>query len=613
MSRRSALTILFALLLLTPLTSRAQVEPPPIKVGSIDEGGRPGVPIEPMAVAVAPLGEVYVLDRRGPTVRKHESDGTVLLEFGGPGSGPGEFAAPEGIAVDPATGNIFVADTGNFRVQEFSPDGVYLSEFTIPFGNVPKGVHVDNGIVWAATDGGYVQGYYPSTGLLYGRIGVEATEPGNFDISNDMAIDSAGNFYVATQYVGVQKFDTNGVWRGEMPVSAFNHAFAVACDDHDNVYVGTDNGVWKFDSDWNELSAFGTLDTRGLAIFEYGTIYVAPPDAGELEIWGYAPVLTSVADVTSDQGRWVRLTWNRSELDRLIEPWLVTGYGVYRRLDAKAAFPADLRRAAPEAGKSLGGWDVIAMVPARGDDTYQLVAPTLADSTGTGGIAWSVFVVSAYSEEGSFWDSPPDSGYSVDNLPPPVPSAPMVVEDPGQFELELNWQASPAPDLGHYAVYRGATSGFLPLTPLDSHATTVAPYYTDDAVASGETWYYRVGVFDDAETFSGYSASAGSHVVASAGAPDLFTPGLAPNVPNPFNPQTELRFNLPVDGQVRLTVYDVGGRTVRRLFDGRLPAGPHQVVWDGRDDSGLDLASGVYFYRLRSRNLDETRKMVLNR
>ncbi|RMG68138.1 MAG: hypothetical protein D6715_03045, partial [Calditrichaeota bacterium] len=73
---------------------------------------------------------------------------------------------------------------------------------------------------------------------------------------------------------------------------------------------------------------------------------------------------------------------------------------------------------------------------------------------------------------------------------------------------------------------------------------------------------------------------------------------LHPNYPNPFNPETVIEFELPAAQQVRLEVLDVLGRRVRLLLQGYLPAGTHQVRWDGRTESGREAAAGTYFYRL---------------
>lgn len=84
-------------------------------------------------------------------------------------------------------------------------------------------------------------------------------------------------------------------------------------------------------------------------------------------------------------------------------------------------------------------------------------------------------------------------------------------------------------------------------------------------------------------------------------------------VPNPFNPRTTLRFETPVSGLVQLDLFDVRGRRVARLIDRILPAGPHQVDWNGRSDTGRDLPSGLYLARLRADGQDRTTKLLLTR
>lgn len=89
---------------------------------------------------------------------------------------------------------------------------------------------------------------------------------------------------------------------------------------------------------------------------------------------------------------------------------------------------------------------------------------------------------------------------------------------------------------------------------------------------------------------------------------------LAANYPNPFNPSTTITYRLPQDGEqhpVRLDVFDVQGRLVRRLVDDRQDGGTHSVVWDGRGRRGGTLSSGVYYYRLQSDGLQTTRSMTL--
>jgi hypothetical protein len=86
---------------------------------------------------------------------------------------------------------------------------------------------------------------------------------------------------------------------------------------------------------------------------------------------------------------------------------------------------------------------------------------------------------------------------------------------------------------------------------------------------------------------------------------------LGQNVPNPFAASTRLAFALRQEGRVRLVVTDAAGRLVRTLVSGTLPKGHHVFTWDGRDDAGRRVASGVYFYRLETPEATASRKMIL--
>lgn len=99
---------------------------------------------------------------------------------------------------------------------------------------------------------------------------------------------------------------------------------------------------------------------------------------------------------------------------------------------------------------------------------------------------------------------------------------------------------------------------------------------------------------------------AGPDPVAIAG----FDPRLG-NHPNPFNPRTTISFDLPREMPVRLTIYDGLGRAVRTLVDGPLPSGRNERTWNGYDDAGRRVASGVYHYRITGQGVDASRRMTL--
>jgi hypothetical protein len=83
------------------------------------------------------------------------------------------------------------------------------------------------------------------------------------------------------------------------------------------------------------------------------------------------------------------------------------------------------------------------------------------------------------------------------------------------------------------------------------------------------------------------------------------------NYPNPFNSQTVIKYRISQPGMVTLDVYNVLGQRIDRLVDRRQVAGDYTIAWDGKTDTGVDAASGIYFYRLHTGDFTKTRKMVL--
>ncbi len=105
-------------------------------------------------------------------------------------------------------------------------------------------------------------------------------------------------------------------------------------------------------------------------------------------------------------------------------------------------------------------------------------------------------------------------------------------------------------------------------------------------------------------------AGGESDVPDQEGAGGLVT-RLYQNHPNPFNPRTAIKFSLAADGPAKLVIYDVNGRRVRTLVDKGLKAGTHEVVWDGSDDAGHTVTSGVYWSQLSVGDYSSNKKMVV--
>ncbi len=129
------------------------------------------------------------------------------------------------------------------------------------------------------------------------------------------------------------------------------------------------------------------------------------------------------------------------------------------------------------------------------------------------------------------------------------------------------------------------------------------PYYLNDASPCAIAGCGVMGAFPVNCSFtSGTGGGTGALPTVSR---------LHPNYPNPFNPRTTIKFDLKQAGPVELAVFDVAGRLVKRLVGETLAAGQHDAVWEGKDTSGRSTAAGVYFFRLKTHDTIDTKRMTL--
>lgn len=175
----------------------------------------------------------------------------------------------------------------------------------------------------------------------------------------------------------------------------------------------------------------------------------------------------------------------------------------------------------------------------------------------------------------------------------------------------LAWDANSESDVAQYAVYADASSGFVP-SAANFVAFVTTPTSTFNAGPVAADTYYRVNAIDDDGYAGGYSGEASASPSTDVDPePIAYRTRLLQNVPNPFNPVTEIRFELATAADVSITIFDAAGRLVRTLEHGNRAMGNHTVRWNGTNDGGEPVSSGVYFYRMRAAGFDETRKMIL--
>jgi hypothetical protein len=319
---------------------------------------------------------------------------------------------------------------------------------------------------------------------------------------------------------------------------------------------------------------------------------------------GYSPRIWTASDVPGDQGGQIRLCWFRSAYDVFESTVPIYEYSVWRRVDPLPPVSGAVDGQPVVLGGTSfppGTWVNVTDVPALGVNEYCCVVPTVCDWT-EDGVCWSAFcVVADPHSPGSYFVSPVDSGYSVDNL---EPSPPAGLHMP--TATDLAWDAAPEDDFDHYAVYGSYSGDFEDaefITETDIPAMDVSDATYD---------YYHVTAVDHAGNESDDSSVENNF----AAVPDERLPvafALRRNHPNPFTSGTAIGFDMPRQGRVALEVIDVSGRVVRALVDEVRPAGRHSAAWNGLDAAGAQVGPGVYFVRMTAGDFSQTRKMMVLR
>jgi PKD repeat protein len=271
-----------------------------------------------------------------------------------------------------------------------------------------------------------------------------------------------------------------------------------------NNSVGTiDSVVWEF-GDGNEsvlTSPIHTYEDPGTYSVELTVYGVVNSDSlvhdEYVAVYDERPLISAIEDVPNDQGGQVFLSWNPSGWDGPVGT-TITQYSMWEEY--------------------IDQWINISTAMATQADSYLFLANTFGDSSASG-TNWAKFKIIAHTADPAvFYESPVDSGYSLDNTP----------------ELGIN------------------KGNVLP---------------TEFA--------------------------------------------LHENYPNPFNPDTRIRYDLPEESLVRIMIYDMLGRKIKTLVERNETPGHKSVVWDGSNDYGKQVSAGVYLFHIESSGFKQTKKMIL--
>lgn len=208
-----------------------------------------------------------------------------------------------------------------------------------------------------------------------------------------------------------------------------------------------------------------------------------------------------------------------------------------------------------------------------------------------------------------------DNGATIKATMNDKPATPqnLSVTESGSEHPSLSWTANTESDLDKYNIYRKGGYPFVDWTVIGTSTTNS---YEDTDVTTtyshGEDFYYKVSAVDDDNIESDHSSSVYIEARLEKGGLELLaddTPkeySLNANYPNPFNPSTTISYQIPKKGFVTLEVYNSAGQSVEILVNKNQSAGRYNIEFNA-----LTYPSGVYFYRIKSKYFNSTKKMIL--
>jgi len=286
--------------------------------------------------------------------------------------------------------------------------------------------------------------------------------------------------------------------------------------------------------------------------------------------------LVAIEDVPNDQGYQVRVVWDNLVDDLTaydpVETYIVKRFDDYGDEE---------------------GWTNVGEVTADGSARYALDVATIFNNVGTD-TAWTEFKIVAITQSGVVVESEVGDGFSIDNLVPAAPTG-VMASAIDNYSVELAWDASAAPDVNYYKIYRDGVE----------IAMTADLNYTDTSLDLGD-YTYTIAAVDFSGNEGDVSPGVDATVLSVEDGTMPLEYSLAQNYPNPFNPVTTIKFSLIEAGMVNLTVINSAGQVVTELVNKKMDAGKHSINFVAEN-----LPTGLYFYTISSKNFNQTKKMVL--
>ena len=510
----------------------------------------------PWGVATDPSGKVFVTDIQNRRVQKFSNIGGYEGQWGGYGIDPGQFVAPTGIAIDDS-GSVYVVDTGTSRVQKFTGNGTFIMSWgSIGSGpgqfSVPMGITVDAaGLVYVTDVGNARIEKFTRTGDYVGEWGSPGSGPGQFGNPSGVRADRDGNVLVTDS-------------------------------DNNRIQMFTSNGT--FLTEWGSLGSGNGQFTgpTGICTDPAGNVFVTDANNHRIQEFSFPPRILMVSDAPRDQGGNVRVRFARSTVDA---PGILGGpfysYRTSYRNDA------------------VSSWQVAVESFATGDDEYNVIVnvPVTANPSN-----WFFTNVRVQAFPAGGFAPPVDggseSGFPVDNLSPPPPTA--FVAEMSDGSVRLSWSASTAPDFAAFRLHRGVSADFRPSA--DNLLTeTTGTSYADELVSGS---VYKLTAVDRNGNESEYALATGS--VSQAGEAARFALRGALQNPTPAD-RFVVSFSLARAAPAQLQLYDVAGRRVVQREVGEMGPGWHRL----RLVSDTRIASGIYHLRLTQDGQTQTARVAV--
>ena len=223
---------------------------------------------------------------------------------------------------------------------------------------------------------------------------------------------------------------------------------------------------------------------------------------------------------------------------------------------------------------------------------------------------------SADNSEGATLDLSVDFSVTWD-VPVPAELASFAADVTGDQDVQLRWAVTSQTNNLGWEVYRSVDQDVFErvsgLISGDGTSDTFRSFsFLDTEAPATDVLYYYLRQIDLNGTAT--RSSVIEVLLAPTAVLEQALPlatALAQNYPNPFNPETTIHFDLAGESGVSLRVFDMTGQVVRTLVRGSLPAGSYTELWDGRNEMGVKVGSGVYFYELQAGSFSSKRKMTL--